>query len=107
MKKANFVDGKIKKHFNVLAYDMMAMISAKTPYRHVAEKYGVGLLSIDQIQHLKEWIEKHFVFLDQRSRNGGLTSNAISATITRSLIGLLFQGSLTSTVSLSQVHCRI
>lgn len=64
MKKANFIDGKIKEHFNALAYDMMAMISGRTPYKHINDKYGVGLLSLDEIQFLKEWISEHFIFLD-------------------------------------------
>lgn len=69
MKKANFVDGQIKTHFNVIAYEMMATISGKTPYKHIAEKYNVPLLSLDDIQQLTQWISKHFVFLDPRQRD--------------------------------------
>lgn len=68
MKAANFVDGKVKVHYNLLAYDIMATITGKTPYRHINEKYKVPLMSIDEIQIQKEWIESHFVFLDPKKR---------------------------------------
>lgn len=71
MKKANFVDGKIKTHFNVIAYEMMSTITGKTPYKHVAEKFQIPLLSLDDIQLLKEWIQNHFIFLDPAQRDIG------------------------------------
>ena len=64
MKQANFVDGKIKEHFNGLAYEMMTTISGKTPYKFIHKKYGTPLMSMDEIQFVKEWISKHFIFLD-------------------------------------------
>lgn len=69
MKKANFVDGKIKTHFNVIAYEMMATISGKTPYKHISEKHNIPLLNMEEIQFLKEWIEKYFIFLDPKQRD--------------------------------------
>ena len=69
MQKANFIEGKVKTHFNAIAYELMSTITGKTPYKHVSEKYNVGLLTLDQIQFLKEWIEKHFVFLDPEQRD--------------------------------------
>jgi len=70
MKGANFVDGKVKVHYNTLAYDIMASITGKTPYKHIHEKYNrkVPLMSIDEIQYQKEWIEKHFIFLSPRKK---------------------------------------
>ena len=69
MKKANFVDGQVKTHFNVIAYEMMATISGKTPYRHVHEKFKVPLMSLDEIHELTNWIGKHFTFLDPQQRD--------------------------------------
>lgn len=68
MKGANFVDGKVKVHYNVLAYDIMATITGKTPYKHINEKYHIPLMTIDEMQEQKEWIEKHFIFLDPKKR---------------------------------------
>lgn len=70
MKGANFVDGKVKVHYNVLAYDIMASITGKTPYKHIHEKYNkkVPLMTIDEIQQQKEFIEKHFIFLDPKKK---------------------------------------
>jgi len=70
MKGANFVDGKVKTHYNFLAYNIMATISGKTPYKHIYEKYNkrIPLMTIDEIQELKEWIEKHFIFLDPKEK---------------------------------------
>ena len=68
MKAANFVDGKVKVHYNVLAYNIMAAITGKTPYKHVHELYRVPIMTIDEIQDQKEWIEKHFIFLDPKQK---------------------------------------
>ena len=70
MKGANYVDGKVKVHYNILAYDIMASIVGKTPYKHIHKKYNgkVPLMSINEIKQQKEWIEKHFVFLSPRKR---------------------------------------
>ena len=68
MKGANFVDGKVKIHYNALAYDIMATITGKTPYKHIHEKYHLPLMSIDELQTQKEWIEKHFIFLDPKKK---------------------------------------
>ena len=64
MKGANFVDGKIKVHYNILAYSLMSTLTSKTPYKHINEKYGIPLLTIDEMQELNKWIEEHFIFLD-------------------------------------------
>lgn len=69
MKKANFVDGKVRTHFNVIAYEMMSTISGKTPYKHVAEKYQIPLLTLAEIEQLKNWIGEHFIFLDPKQRD--------------------------------------
>jgi hypothetical protein len=69
MKKANFVDGQVKTHFNVIAYEMMATISGKTPYKHIHEKFKVPLMSLDEIQELTTWISAHFTFLDPKQRD--------------------------------------
>ena len=70
MKGANFIDGKIKTHYNFLAYDLMASLTGKTPYKHIHEKYNkkVPLMTINEIKEQKEWIEKHFIFLDPKKR---------------------------------------
>jgi hypothetical protein len=68
MKGANFVDGKVKIHYNALAYDIMATITGKTPYKHIHEKYHLPLMTIDELQIQKEWIEKHFIFLDPKKK---------------------------------------
>lgn len=70
MKGANFVDGKVKTHYNFLAYDIMATITGKTPYKHIHEKYNgkVPFMTIEEIRHQKEWIDKHFIFLDPRKK---------------------------------------
>lgn len=64
MKGANYVDGKVKVHYNTLAYDIMAPISGKTPYRHIHNKYGIPILSVDELHYYKEWIDEYFVFLN-------------------------------------------
>ena len=69
MKGANYVDGKVKVHYNTLAYDLMASLSGKTPYRHIHEKYKVPLMSIDEIKEKKEWIEDHFIFLNPQKKD--------------------------------------
>jgi hypothetical protein len=69
MKGANYVDGKIKVHYNTLAYDMMASITGKTPYRHISEKYKVPLVSIDELSEQKKWIEDHFIFLNPQKKD--------------------------------------
>lgn len=68
MKSANFVDGRVKVHYNSLAYDIMATITGKTPYRHINEKYKVPLMSVKEIQDNTEWIKNHFIFLDPNSK---------------------------------------
>ena len=68
MKGANFVDGKVKVHYNALAYDIMATITGKTPYKHIHEKYKIPMMTVDELQQQKEWIEKHFVFLDPKKK---------------------------------------
>jgi len=70
MKGANFVDGKVKVHYNVLAYDIMASVTGKTPYKHIHEKYNgrIPLMTIDEIKQQKEWIESKFIFLDPRKK---------------------------------------
>lgn len=69
MKSANYVDGKIKVHYNTLAYEMMAMITGKTPYRHVHEKYHVPFMLDTELDLYKAWIEEHFIFLDPEKKD--------------------------------------
>ena len=66
MKGANFVDGKIKVHYNILAYSMMSTITGKTPYKHIHEKYHIPFMTIDEIREMNKWIEEHFIFLDPK-----------------------------------------
>ena len=68
MKGANFVDGKVKVHYNTLAYDIMATITGKTPYKHTHEKYHIPMMTVDELQQQKEWIEDHFIFLDPKKK---------------------------------------
>jgi len=69
MKAASYVDGKIKIHYNRLAYDLMASLSGKTPYKHVNEKFKIPLMSIEEKRQQKEWIENHFIFLDPKKKD--------------------------------------
>ena len=69
MKSANVVDGKVKVNYNTLAYEIMATLSGKTPYRHLAEKYKLPFLSFEEIQMYKEWIDQHFIFLDPEKKD--------------------------------------
>ncbi len=69
MKSADFVDGVVKTNYNRLAYNIMATVTGKTPYKHIHEKYGVEMLSIGEMQEQKEWIEKHFIFLNPRKKD--------------------------------------
>ena len=69
MKGASFIDGKVKVHYNALAYDIMASISGKTPYRHVNEKYKLPLMSIKELEKCTKWIEEHFIFLNPRKKD--------------------------------------
>jgi len=68
MKGANFVDGKVKVHYNNLAYDIMATLTGKTPYKHIHEKYHIPFMTLDEMQEQKEWIENHFIFLNPREK---------------------------------------
>ncbi len=68
MKSANFVDNKVKVHYNVLAYDIIATFTGKTPYRHIHEKFGVPMCTIDELHEVSDWIGKHFIFLDPKEK---------------------------------------
>jgi len=68
MKSANFVDGKVKVHYNDLAYEIMAMCSGKTPYKHIHEKYKVPFMTIQEKEDWYEWIKKHFIFIDPKKK---------------------------------------
>ncbi len=68
MRSANFVDGKVKKNYNDMAYDLMATRSGKTPYKHVSEKFGVPLMSLEEMEEGNQWIKDHFIFLDPENR---------------------------------------
>ena len=46
----------------------MATITGKTPYKHIHEKYHLPLMTIEELQIQKEWIEKHFIFLDPKKK---------------------------------------
>lgn len=69
MKGANYIDGKVKVHYNTLAYDLMASISGKTPYRHIHEKFKIELMTLEELEDQKKWIEDHFIFLNPRKKD--------------------------------------
>lgn len=68
MKSSNFVDNKIKVHYNDLAYEIMAMCSGKTPYKHIHEKYNIPFMTLDETKEWYEWIQKYFVFIDPKNK---------------------------------------
>ena len=69
MKSANYVDGKVKIHYNVLAYEIMAMISGKTPYKHTHEKYKIDLMTLEEKKEIAGMIERNFIFLNPEKKD--------------------------------------
>ncbi len=69
MKSATYVDGKVKVNYNTLAYDIIASITGKTPYRHISEKYKVPLISVEELTKSYEWVNKHFIFLNPKKKD--------------------------------------
>lgn len=68
MRKANFVDNKVKVHYNRLAYEIMASLSGKTPYEIVHKETGVPLMTLEERMHWVDWIDKHFIFLEPNNK---------------------------------------
>lgn len=68
MKSANFVDGKVKTHYNDLAYEIIGVKTGKTPYKHIHEKYKVPICTIQEIRDELDWIREHFVFIDPKEK---------------------------------------
>lgn len=68
MRRANFVDGKVKVHYNRLAYELMATTSGKTPFEHVSKKFKVPFMTIEEKEFWFEWIRDHFIFLEPVER---------------------------------------
>ena len=68
MRSANFVDNKVKVHYNDLAYEIMAACSGKTPYKHIHEKYRVPFMTIEEKQEWHDWIKEYFVFIDPTNK---------------------------------------
>ena len=68
MKSANFVDNKVKVHYNDLAYEIMATCSGKTPYKHIHEKYKVPMMTLEEKQEWIEWIKQYFIFIDPTNK---------------------------------------
>lgn len=68
MRKANFVDGKVKVHYNRLAYEIMATMTGKTPFEHISKKFNIPFMTLDEKEHWVKWIEKHFIFLEPKEK---------------------------------------
>ena len=68
MRSANFIDGKIKVHYNDLAYEIMATCSGKTPYKHIHEKYHIPLMTIEEIDEWAEFCRTYFIPIDPKEK---------------------------------------
>lgn len=68
MRRANFVDGKVKIHYNRLAYEIMATMSGKTPFKHISEKFNIPFMNLDEKEHWYKWIKEHFIFLEPKEK---------------------------------------
>lgn len=69
MKSASYVDGKVKVHYNTLAYDIIACLTGKTPYKHISQKYKIPLTSKQELKEAYEWVNKHFIFLNPQKKD--------------------------------------
>jgi hypothetical protein len=69
MKSANFIDNKVKVHYNLLAYEIMATISGKTPHKHIHNKYNVPLMTLKEKKDIAELIKDKFIFLNPKKKD--------------------------------------
>ena len=68
MKSANFIDNKVRVNYNDLINDIAWIVTGKTPYKHVADKYSSEQLTSDEMLKILPWIKEHFVFLNPKEK---------------------------------------
>lgn len=68
MKSANFQSGKVTVHYNDLINDIIWMLTGKTPHKHIAEKYNIERVGLEEYMSKFDWIKDHFVFIEPKDR---------------------------------------
>lgn len=77
MRSSTFIDGKVFVHYNDLIRELSAMMTGKTPYKHISNKYKVEMLTREDLFTCVEFIKKHFIFLDPTNRSPDYVYNLL------------------------------
>ena len=69
MKSATFYNGKVQVHYNDLINEIIEIITGKTVYKQISEKYKIERVGLNEYIKHAEWVKKHFICLDPKNNH--------------------------------------
>lgn len=69
MRSGSFVNGKVRVHYNDLINEIVTIISGKTVYKHIADKYNCPRISLEEYMDRLDWVDKHFIPLNPEKKD--------------------------------------
>ena len=80
MRSGSFVNGKVRVHYNDLINEIVTIISGKTVYKHISEKYKTTRIALEEYLDILDWVEKHFIPLNPKKKDKEYIYNLLKKT---------------------------